>query len=63
MDWDDAYVQAPHIAGADGYPPRWQAEAEAFRAKVPPEVLRYGPGARNLLDLFRKHWGKLKTVV
>ena len=47
MDWDDAYVVGPHIAGADGYPPRWQAAAAAFRAEVPPAVLRYGPRPRN----------------
>jgi hypothetical protein len=24
-DWDDAYANADHIPGAEGYPPRWAA--------------------------------------
>ena len=32
MDWDDAYANAAHIAGAVAYPERWAAEAKAFRA-------------------------------
>lgn len=53
MDWDDAYANGPHIVGAEDYPPRWQAAAASFRQRVPPEVLQYGPGPRNVLDLFR----------
>ena len=52
MDWDDAYANGPHIAGADQFPPRWQATAQAFREVAPPRVLTYGPGPRNWLDLF-----------
>lgn len=52
VDWDDAYANAPHIPGGEGYPARWTAEAAAFRAKVPPRVLRYGPHPRQVIDLF-----------
>jgi len=52
MDWDDAYANAAHIPGADSYPPRWEAEAEAFRLMHRFDVLRYGLHARQELDLF-----------
>ena len=53
MDWDDAYANGPHIAGAEAYPPRWHQVAADFRARVAPERLSYGPGPRNVVDLFR----------
>ena len=34
MDLDDAYDNAGHITGSDEYPPRWAAEAEAFRREA-----------------------------
>lgn len=49
---DDAYANAPHIPDAPSYPPRWQAEASEFRARVPAREIEYGPGAREWLDLF-----------
>lgn len=52
IDWDDAYANAPHIAGAADFPPRWATRAAAFRAAHPPQTLRYGPHARQQLDLF-----------
>lgn len=52
MDWDDAYANAAHIAGADAYPDRWAAEAKAFRAATRHQTLRYGAGRREVLDLF-----------
>lgn len=52
-DWDDAYANGVHIAGGEDYPPRWAAAAAAFRARVPPETVTYGEGARQVLDLFR----------
>ena len=30
-DWDDAYANGAHIPGAEGFVPRWQAEAVAAR--------------------------------
>lgn len=33
-DFDDAYAKAPHIAGAERFPPAWAAAAEAFRRET-----------------------------
>ena len=52
MDWDDAYANAAHIAGAETYPVRWAAEAEAFRATTRHDTLRYGAGDRQVMDMF-----------
>ena len=55
-DVDLAYSNGAFIAGADTYPIRWAAEAEAFRAAQGPRArlgIPYGPGARHWLDLFR----------
>lgn len=38
-DWDDAYANAAHIPGGEGYPDRWLAEAAAFRQTHPPQAL------------------------
>lgn len=54
-DWDDAYANAPHIPGGDGYPARWEALAAAFRAgqgERMREGLAYGPHPRQRFDLF-----------
>lgn len=56
-DWDDAYANGAYIAGAADYPPRWAAQAEAFRSAMRTAGraeldLAYGPGARQVLDLF-----------
>jgi acetyl esterase/lipase len=51
-DWDDAYANAPHIPDGAGFPERWQAEAAAFRLRVAPRTLAYGPHERERLDLF-----------
>lgn len=53
MDFDDAYANAAYIPGADGYPPRWQAEAAAFRDGATCEIdVPYGDRARQVMDLF-----------
>lgn len=52
MDWDDAYANGAYIEGADSFPPRWAAQAEAFRAATAHDILRYGPDARQVMDLF-----------
>ncbi len=53
-DWDDAYANAAHIAGAETFPPRWAADAEAFRTTWQNKELDvpYGDKARNRFDLF-----------
>ena len=53
MNLDIAYANADFIEGAAEYPPRWAAEAAAFRARAKARLdLAYGPGARQRLDLF-----------
>lgn len=52
-DWDDAYANASHIPGADAFLEAWPQRTAALRAKVVPEVMRYGSGARQLLELYR----------
>jgi len=56
-DWDDAYANADHIPGADGFLKRWPKQAAAFRKKLAKENraaldLSYGKGERNLVDIF-----------
>ena len=53
MNPDIAYANADFIEGAAAYPPRWAAEAAAFRTQATARLdLAYGPGARQRLDLF-----------
>jgi len=54
-DHDRAYANAAFIPGADGFAPRWQAMAAAYRAAIGARAaldMPYGPGARHRLDLF-----------
>lgn len=52
-EMDDAYANAAHIEGAQKYPPRWLAQAEAFRAEATCNLgVPYGEGAREQFDLF-----------
>ncbi|MDE4192224.1 alpha/beta hydrolase [Phaeobacter gallaeciensis] len=55
MELDDAYANGAYIAGADDYPPRWDASAEDFRNSLHERAqldIPYGPGDRNKFDLF-----------
>ncbi len=55
MDMDRAYANAAFIPGADSYPPRWAAEAAAYRAALGGRAVlgvAYGTGARQQFDLF-----------
>jgi acetyl esterase/lipase len=55
MDMDLAYQNGSFIPGADAFPPRWLAEAAAFRDRLGARArlgLAYGPGTRQALDLF-----------
>jgi len=57
MDWDDAYNNRAHIAEAEGYPPRWAAEAAALRERIAAAGrarldIAYGTAARERFDLF-----------
>ena len=62
-DWDDAYANAPHIPGGEGFPARWAERARAFRDAHPPEEIPYGGHARERLDLFRPEGGARGLVV
>lgn len=55
MDWDNAYANAAHIPGAEGFPPRWAREAAAFRTSLGVRArtgLSYGSADAEVLDLF-----------
>jgi acetyl esterase/lipase len=50
---DTAYANAPFIPGAEGFPPRWAAQAAAFRAAARGlQGLAYGGAERERFDLF-----------
>ncbi len=50
---DDAYENGGFIPGAENYPPKWEAAAEAFRDAVASELdIAYGAGPRERYDLF-----------
>lgn len=52
---DRAYANGAFIAGAEGYPPRWEAAAAEFRARLGARArlgLPYGGAARQRFDLF-----------
>lgn len=56
-DYDDAYANGAHIAGAEDYPPRWSALAADFRSTLETAGkarldLAYGSTARQRVDLF-----------
>lgn len=54
-DLSRAYANADFIADAAAYPPRWAEEAATFRATLGARArpgIAYGPGPRQVLDLF-----------
>lgn len=56
-DWDDAYSNGAYIEGAESYPPKWAAAAQAFRDELAADGrakldIRYGARDRELYDLF-----------
>ena len=57
MNLDTAYANAEFIPGASDYPPRWEADALAFRQKMTDEGraeldIAFGEHQRERLDLF-----------
>jgi acetyl esterase/lipase len=55
MKLDDAYANGAYIPGAEEFPPRWAAAAEALRTELGARArlgIAYGPGARQFYDLF-----------
>ncbi|MCU0819709.1 MAG: alpha/beta hydrolase [Beijerinckiaceae bacterium] len=58
IDWTDAYNNMGHIPGGPDFPPRWMAEAAAFRERMLAKGrakldLAYGEKPRNRFDLFQ----------
>lgn len=55
IDWEDAFANADHIPGGDGFPAIWEQRAHAFRESWPhvETDIAYGDTARARLDLFR----------
>lgn len=51
-DLSTAYQNAAFIPGGDAFPGRWAAAAAEFRALIPPQTLGWGPGERQVVDLF-----------
>lgn len=56
-DYDDAYANGAHIAGAAEFPPRWSKQAQALRDTLTQAGraridLAYGSGDRQVVDLF-----------
>ncbi len=53
MDWDNAYRNSAYIPGGDAFPARWKEAAADFRLTARARLdRRYGPGERELYDLF-----------
>lgn len=53
LDLTGAYSNAAFIPDGTRYPDRWAAAAQAFRVAVPGQIgLPYGPGRRQVFDLF-----------
>ncbi|RVV99956.1 alpha/beta hydrolase [Mesobaculum littorinae] len=52
IDWNDAFDNSGHVPGAEALLAAMSDAAAAFRAAHPPQVLAYGPGPRQKLDLF-----------
>ncbi len=64
MDYDDAYANAPYIPGADEYPEKWAARADAFRTTARARLdMAYGPHPRQRLDLFQPEGAPQGLVV
>lgn len=65
-DLDDAYANGAHIDGAEAYPPRWAAAAEAYRMALGDRArlgIRYGPSDRMAFDLFQPVGASRGTVI
>ncbi|WP_415922212.1 alpha/beta hydrolase [Tateyamaria sp. SN6-1] len=65
-DLDDAYANGAYIEGAEGFPPRWQAEAAAYRDALGDRArlgIRYGPTERTAYDLFQPKGASRGTMI
>ncbi|MEL6617833.1 MAG: alpha/beta hydrolase [Pseudomonadota bacterium] len=65
-DLDDAYANGAHIDGAEAYPPRWAAAAEAYRMALGDRArlgISYGPSDRMAFDLFQPKGASRGTLI
>jgi acetyl esterase/lipase len=56
MTLDDAYANGAYIEGSESFPPRWEAQAEAFRRDLGARAqlgVSYGPTDRQVIDFFQ----------
>lgn len=58
IDWTDAFDNSGYVDGSERLAEEWRAAAQAFRSALAAETtvdadLAYGPGARNVMDVFR----------
>ena len=51
-DWEAQYINRAAVPDHPAVMARWKADAEAARAAHPPLALAYGPGEREVIDLF-----------
>ena len=66
MKLDDAYTNGAYIPQADSFPPRWAAEAEAFRSARAAQsdlAVAYGDSPRQLYDVFLPDGASEGTLV
>ncbi|MGD9293351.1 MAG: alpha/beta hydrolase [Roseobacter sp.] len=66
MNLDDAFAQAVHIPQGETYPPRWTREAADFRHEMGTRAelaVSYGPGPRQVYDLFHCEGEAAGTLV
>ena len=64
MDMDDRFANAAYIPDGMAYPEKWARQAAAFRATAKAELdLRYGPSARQAMDVFHPEGTPKGTVV
>lgn len=52
IDLEAQYNNRAAVPGHPAVMARWKADAQATRQACPPQILNYGPGARETLDLF-----------
>lgn len=67
-DWSDAYANAAHIPNSQDYPPRWQAQAQAWRDALCEQGraqldVAYGGGERQAYDVFLPEGNTLGLAV
>ena len=64
MDMDDRFANAAYIPNGKAYPEKWADLAAVFRATAKADLdVRYGPSARQVMDVFHPEGTPKGTVV